>query len=925
MKNNIPELLAPAGSMESLKAGVNAGADAVYLSGRRFGARQFAQNFSVKEMEYALEYAHIRGVKVYVTVNTLIKESELPAVCENLYHLYSQGVDAVIVQDLGVARVARKLVPDLDLHCSTQMTINNLQGAMWAADNGFRRVILAREMSLKDIKEVAQKLSGRIELEIFGHGAICYSYSGQCLLSSFIGGRSGNRGMCAQPCRKQYQLIRTRADKYGKYQEGEEIPLKDHYLLSTRDLSIYPYLDQVAQAKVNSIKIEGRMKPPEYVANVVKVYRGALDSIAAGRWKPAEKEISKLKMCFNRGLTKGWVMDASGDSMMGRSNPGNRGLYLGKVIDFNKRSGETIIGLKSRVKPLKGDGLLFKQPRYQKVDKLWGTILESNPPVAGKDCLSLKLRKNVEKGSKVFLTRKKSLVDAAQDMVNNPQLPDRIPLDIEIHWNEEMNPVIRVVASPIGRKTVNINFKADFAMEKAIKRPLSTETIRKQLKKTGGTPFLVRSISLDYPGGLFTTLGNLNHLRRQILEKIQDKLLEVYRPSEEEVETVKTRLHQLNVSFNSSLKTYPGTRKSDAEKGKTDSNSDVKDSDTGGKNSGAGVNASPPNTTIPSLDLAVYVDDLLSVEAALESGCRRIYFQPQINTNCHREISGGLELGSAYFKLMDSSLKEAALRCLDYNSDLIWKLPDITSKRFLEGAVSILNQDTGKNISGVMVGSLGAFWALKDISSPPDCYGSRALNIWNHMAVSELIHEDGSSNCLTSITLSPELSQKELKQAVSRIRIEHPSIQVEFLVQGNLEALVSEDCLPCILPDKSMVEKFKGPSPNVFGIKDGKNRIFPLKIDEKCRTHIANSVELCLIDHFPALNRSGVNSLVIDARGKPVDYITLMISLYQEAVDLTRVNTPKLGARLNSLKKQAKKVSNGGITTGNFLQVRDED
>lgn len=924
MKNNIPELLAPAGSMESLKAGVNAGADAVYLSGRRFGARQFAQNFSVKEMEYALEYAHIRGVKVYVTVNTLIKESELPAVCENLYQLYSQGVDAVIVQDLGVARLARKLVPDLELHCSTQMTINNLQGAMWAADNGFKRVILAREMSLNDIKEAAQELSGRIELEIFGHGAICYSYSGQCLLSSFIGGRSGNRGMCAQPCRKQYHLIRTRADKYGKYQEGEEIPLKDHYLLSTRDLSIYPYLDQVARAKVNSIKIEGRMKPPEYVANVVKVYRGALDSIAAGRWKPDEKEISKLKMCFNRGLTNGWVMDASGDSMMGRSNPGNRGLYLGKVIDFNKRSGETIIGLKSRVKPLKGDGLLFKQSRYQKVDKLWGTILESNPPVAGNDKLSLKLRKNVEKGSKVFLTRRKSLVDAAQDMVNNPQLPDRIPLDIEIHWNEEMTPVIRVVASPIGRKTVNIDFKADFTMEKAIKRPLSTETIRKQLKKTGGTPFLVRSISLDYPGGLFTPLGNLNHLRRQILEKIQDKLLEMYRPSEEEVETVETRLHRLNVSFNSSLKTYPGTGGSDAEKGRTDSNSDDKDSDTGGNNSRVGVNSSQPGTTIPSLDLAVYVDDLLSVEAALQSGCRRIYFQPQINTNCAREISEGLEPGSAYFKLMDSSLKEAALRCQDYNSDLIWKLPDITSKRFLEGAVSILNQDTGKNISGVMVGSLGAFWALKDISSPPDCYGSRALNIWNHMAASELIREDGGSNCLTSITLSPELSQKELKQAVSRIRIEHPSIQVEFLVQGNLEALVSEDCLPCILPDKSMVEEFKGPSPNVFGIKDGKNRIFPLKIDEECRTHIANSVELCLIDHLPALNRSGVNSLVIDARGKPVDYITRMISLYQEAVDLTRANTPKLGARLNSLKKQAKKVSNGGITTGNFLQVRDE-
>jgi putative protease len=927
MKNNIPELLAPAGSMESLKASVNAGADAVYLSGRRFGARQFAQNFSVKEMEYALEYAHIRGAKVYVTVNTLIKESELPAVSENLYQLYSQGVDAVIVQDLGVARLARKLVPDLDLHCSTQMTINNLQGAIWAVDNGFKRVILAREMSLSDIKEAAQELSGRIELEIFGHGAICYSYSGQCLLSSFIGGRSGNRGMCAQPCRKQYQLIQTKTDKYGKYQEGEEIPLKDHYLLSTRDLSIYPYLDQVARAQVNSIKIEGRMKPPEYVANVVKVYRGALDSIAAGKWKPDEKEISKLKMCFNRGLTKGWVMDASGESMMGRSNPGNRGLYLGKVIDFNKRSGETIIGLKSRVKPIKGDGLLFKQSRYQKVDKLWGTILESNPPVAGKDRLSLKLRKKVENGSKVFLTRRKSLVDAAQDMVNDPQLPDRIPLDIEVHWDEEMVPVIRVVASPIGRKTVKIDFKADFAMEKAIKRPLSTETIGKQLKKTGGTPFLVKNLSLDYPGGLFTPLGNLNHLRRQILEKIQDKLLEMYRPSGEEVQSVETRLNQLNVSFNSSLKAYPGSGEFDEESGRTDSNSEGKDSNIRGNGSSVEGNGSQPGKTIPSLDLAVYVDDLLSVEAALQSGCRRIYFQPQINTNCARKISDGLiglEPGSDYFELMDSSLKEAALHCQEYDSALIWKLPDITSKRFLEGAISILNHDTGKNISGVMVGSLGAFWALKDISSPRDCYGSRALNIWNHMAALELIREDGGSNCLTSITLSPELSQKELKQVVSRIRIEHSSILVEFLVQGNLEALVSEDCLPCVLPDKSMVEKFRGSSQNVFGIKDGKNRIFPLKIDEECRTHIANSVELCLIDYLPALNRSGVNSLVIDARGKPVDYLTRMISLYQEAVDLTRANTSKLGARLNSLKNQAKKVSNGGITTGNFLQVRDE-
>lgn len=910
MKRNVPELLAPAGSMESLKAGVNAGADAVYLSGKRFSARQFAQNFSVKEMEYALEYAHIRGAKVYVTLNTLIKESELSSVCENLYQLYSQGVDAVIVQDLGVAQLARKIVPDLDLHCSTQMTINNLQGAMWAAENGFKRVILAREMSLNDIKEVAQELSGKIELEIFGHGAICYSYSGQCLLSSFIGGRSGNRGMCAQPCRKPYQLVQMVTDKYVKYQEGKEIPLKDHYLLSTRDLSIYPYLNQVAQAQIDSIKIEGRMKPPEYVATVVKIYRDALNSIATGRWKPNEKELSKLKMCFNRGLTKGWIMDATYESMMRRSNPGNQGLYLGKVTDFNRRNGETIIGLKNMIKPLKGDGLLFKQSKGQQGEKLWGTILESDPSVSGKDQVSLKLRKKVEKSSEVFLTRRKSLVDAAQEMVNNPQLPDKIPLDIDIYWPEDLIPVIQVTASPVGRKKIEMEFKADFTMEKAIKRPLSTETMEKQLKKTGGTPFSVRNISLDYPGDLFTPLSNLNHLRRQILEKVQDKLLEMYQPSEEELESARARLHHLQEALNNPVETYlePG------ESGKNKENY----SNSAGKDCSGnlieGTNTS--KSAAKSLDIAVYVDSLPLVEAALQSGCKRIYFQPQINTQCARKNSKGfgLEPDTDYFKLMDSSLKEAALLCQEYDSDLIWKLPDITTKRFLECAVSILKHDTEKNISGVMVGSLGAFWALNDITSPRECFGSPALNIWNHMAVAELIPEDDGSNCLTSITLSPELSQRELTQAVSRIQLEHPSLQLEFLVQGNLEAIVSEDCLLCILPDGEDVSR------NMFGLKDGKNRIFPLKLDEECRTHIKNSVELCLIDHLPILNNIGVNSLVIDARGKTVDYLTRMISLYQEAVNLTQTSNPKLKAQLNSLKKQVKKISNGGITTGNFLQ-----
>lgn len=917
----IPELLAPAGSVESLKAGVNAGADAVYLSGKRFGARQFARNFSQNEMEQAIEYAHLRGVKVYVTVNTLVKESELHLVSENLVQLYSLGVDAIIVQDLGVASLAKQLVPDLDLHCSTQMTIHNPQGVNWAVDNGFKRVVLAREMSLEDIEKTASQISKKIELEVFAHGAICYSYSGQCLLSSFIGGRSGNRGMCAQPCRKQYQLILSETDKYGKYKEREEIPLKDHYLLSTRDLSIYSHLDRVSKAPVDSIKIEGRMRPPEYVANVVKVYRDALDSIAKGRWKVQDMELSKLKMSFNRGLTKGWLMGASYQSMMGRNNPGNRGLYLGKVVSYNKTRDETSITIQTRVKLEKGDGILFKQPKNGKTsDNLWGTIIE-HPPDVKKDNLLLKLRKRVEIGSDVYITRRKSLVDAADEMVNNPQLPHIIPLDLQIDWNAEMVPLIRVNASPAWLGNVETTFEADFTMEKAIKRPLSPETIIKQLKKTGGTPFIIQNISLNYPGDLFTPIGNLNHLRRQILEKIKDKILDKYRPSSEEIETAINHLVELKKDL--TLKD-----------GSTAAESDLTQDDL------------TSITTSQPVRLAIYVDCIPSLEAALQAGCKRIYFQPKIDIKGNKKFQGPLHClkhspdYDTYFKMLNLSLMESTKLCKEYDADLIWKWPEITNKMFIDGATDLLSILTEKTISGVMVGGTGALWALKNISGSISLHGSGGLNIWNHRTVDELCSKDELPQTkdelskdkpseykpgLKSITLSPEISQKELRTVVSHIKDNNTDIQLEFLVQGNLEALVSEDCIIWGFKDKDVIKNFKNSPYHFLGIKDLKNRIFPVEIDAECRTHISNSVELCLIDHIHHLSEMGFDNLVIDSRNNPADYAHTMVSLYQKALDLTTKHDPKLKTKLKSLKKQVKKISNGGITTGNFLRGVHDD
>lgn len=920
---HIPELLAPAGSIESLKAGVNAGADAVYISGKRFGARQFARNFSLDEMEQAIEYAHLRGVKVYVTVNTLVKESELPLVASNLLELHSLGADAVIVQDLGVARLARKLVPDLDLHCSTQMTIHNPQGVNWAAENGFKRVVLAREMSLEDIEKTARQLPHNIELEVFAHGAICYSYSGQCLLSSFIGGRSGNRGMCAQPCRKQYQLIVGETDKYGKFREGREIPLKDHYLLSTRDLAIYSHLDRISKAPVDSIKIEGRMRPPEYVANVVKVYREALDSISQDQWKVQEEETSKLKLSFNRGLTRGWLMGASYQSMMGRSNPGNRGLYLGKVIDYDKNNARTIVKIKSRVKPEKGDGILFKPPKNEgKTDNLWGTILEHSPEFK-KDYLFLKLRKRVEIGSNIYITRRKSLIDWVNNLVSNPQLPHHISLDLQIDWNQEMVPIINVTASPIGQDTnVKIEFKADFAMEKAIKRPLSKETIIKQLKKTGGTPFIIRNISLNYPGDLFTPIGNLNHLRREILQKIQDKILETKRPSAKDIELARTHRSQLQNEFNLKESTLAESSP-DKFLLKKESNVTLKEDPIISQVDSSGIKTSPP------INLAVYVDGISSVEAALKAGCRRIYFQPKIKANSEgksQDFVPCLKQGhdyNAYFKKISLLLMDATHLCQDYGSDLVWKWPDITSSRFINGATKLLNNLPQKSIPGVMFGGIGALWALKNVSPAINLHGSGSLNIWNHMAADELLSSDESF--LKSITLSPELSREELKKVILKIQKSAPHCQLEFLVQGNLEALVSEDCLLQVMKDKMIFQKFNNLY-HFLGIKDFKNRIFPVEIDAEGRTHVSNSVELCLLDHIPDLHDMGFSHLVIDSRNKPVDYTFRMLSNYQKALELTSNQDPHLGKKLNSLKKKVKKISNGGITTGNFLRgVYDDD
>ena len=868
----IPELLAPAGSMDALKAGVNAGADAMYLSGKRFGARQYAANFNQREMSEAIAYAHLRGVKVFVTVNTLIKNKELLQVAKYLTKLYEIGVDALIIQDVGLAKIAQDLIPDLPLHSSTQMTIYNQEGIEWAAEHGFRRVVLAREMKLADIKKLNRKLKKRIELEIFVHGALCYSYSGQCLLSSFIGGRSGNRGMCAQPCRKIYHLIQGKTDPYGKPIEITELTLKDHYLLSTKDLSLNMRLNRICKDSIDSIKIEGRMKSPEYVATVVSVYRRTLDAISSGKWKKREYELSKLKLAFNRGFTEGYILGASHLALMGRDSPSNRGLYLGEVIDYNQDSGETIIHWESSLKPEKGDGILFKSI---KMENLWGEVLGYSPK-AKNHRIFLKLKKKIKKGTKVFITRKKSLINEAKEIINNPQLPYQLPLDISISWNHEHTPIVKAFFKHPNGKDVGIEFKADFSMEKANKHPLSENIIIKQLKKTGGTPFIIRKVKMEYPGDLFSSLSNLNYLRREIIERVQNQILKFYLPPLEEIKASESKINNLSRILTS-----------DAEHHSKEIHVPI---------------------------LTTYVDSRSSLEASLKAGCQRIYFQPDYKKNKYSCLKHKKDYQN-YFKEISKLLKDALILCNDFNSDLVWKWPEITSRSYLKCVKTYLKPLLETSISGVMVNDLGAAQAVNVNEKKIDLYGSAGLNIWNHMTVQEL------SSIFKSYTLSPELSKDEIKTVVQNSNIQTKGKIFELMVQGNQVTLISEDCLPYIIKNK-LVEQSKN---EFLGILDSTNRIFPIRRDFECRTHIFNSVELCLLDHLPSILNIGLDSLVIDTRGKPAKYAKEMVSFYQAGIKKTIKKSPKLKNELLNLKKKAGKISNGGITTGNFLRGVEED
>ena len=499
------ELLAPAGNMDSLKAAVMAGCDAVYLGGVLFGARAFAGNFTNEEIVDAINYAHLYGVKVYVTINTIIYDSEVERFLDYVRFLHKNNVDAVIIQDIGMFDLLRKKFPNLELHASTQMNIHNYDGALLAKKLGFKRVVMARETPIDVIKKIKEEID--IEIEVFIHGALCVSYSGECLLSALVGKRSGNRGTCAQICRKKYDF----------YDDDKNKLNTNNYLLSTKDLCTLKYIDKLIEIGVDSLKIEGRMKRSPYVYLVTKTYRKVIDNYYnTGKLKIDENDIIELKKMFNRNFTKGFMLNEDNNNFTYDKRPNNIGIEVGQVISKVKND----LKIKLTYDVSVHDGLRILDDKEDKglvINKMFinnKSVLEAKKG----DVITLKYDKYVEKNSKVLLTSSKKQLESIFEAIKNQERFIYIDLNFTAKENENLKLTITD-----GLNTVTEVL--DKTPMRAINKETSFDVIKKQLSKLGNTVYKARSITLNLDDNLFINIKDINEIRRRAISKLNEKRL----------------------------------------------------------------------------------------------------------------------------------------------------------------------------------------------------------------------------------------------------------------------------------------------------------------------------------------------------------------------------------------------------------------
>ena len=828
-----PELLAPAGGKDALVAAVQNGADAVYLGGRQFNARRGAENFDSRELAEAIEYAHLRGVNVYVTVNILLADAELREAVRFLQAIYNAGADAAIVQDWGLIRLARLVTPELALHASTQMTAHNLPGVIFLRDAGIKRVVLARETDLQAVRYIREQAG--IQVETFVHGALCVCYSGQCLMSSMIGGRSGNRGRCAQPCRLEYRL----AD-----QKGQPVAAAGQwgdYLLSPKDLNLSARIGSLLAAGIDAFKIEGRMRRPEYVATVVGIYRQLIDRAMAGEdggensggegsveggsvedssvedSSVTEAESVDLAQIFNRGFSTGYFFGRPGRDLMSYQRPNNRGVPLGRVRSYNRQSGRAAIELGA---PLAiGDGIevwVTKGGRVGlEVHNLWVQGLPVTAAAAGA-AAEIAIQGQLRPGDRIFKTHDAGLINRALQTYASSREKLCLPLDMRVRAR---------VGEPLvleadDRAGVKVTVRTAGMCLEAQKHPLTDEFLAGQLSRLGNTPFVLGELVCDLGDRVMLPVSEINDARRRMVELMAGERVKKRLPEPLDAATMEKRF---------ALALAQGDAASSVRRPK----------------------------------LAVSVSDPPSIRAAVTNGAEIVYYNGE--SFARRAKPARAELAAAR-----QLCRRAGVAFMPMTPRI---LHDTEFQQYEDELAALLALEP----DGIMVSGYGLLPLVRAGAALP-LAADFPFNVFNRQAAL-FLQEQG----LFRVTVSPELNGEQVRELAAGAAPE-----TELIVHGYLPLMVSRYCAPGSLLGGRSEENQVCTAPcrkGSYALLDRKGVLFPLETDSRCLMHLFNSRELCLLDTLPYLSEAGLASLRIEARRNDAGYVAKTVRAYRLVLD----------------------------------------
>jgi putative protease len=829
-----PELLAPAGNWDCAKAAVENGADAIYFGLDRFNARMRAQNFTEADLPSLMAFLHRRGVKGYVTVNTLIFPQELREAQQYLRTIIAAGVDAVIVQDVGICRLIRHLSPDFPIHASTQMTITSAAGVEFAKSLGCQLVVLARECSLKEINKIQQQIAQQntsLPLEVFVHGALCVAYSGQCLTSEALGGRSANRGECAQACRMPYDLIA----------DGEVVNLGERkYLLSPQDLAGLEVLPDLVKSGVTSLKIEGRLKAPEYVANVTRVYREALDRVMVELEKPnplapfpgreggkkvpllpSEKERGRgrtdperynLEMAFSRGLYTGWFSGINNQELVHARFGKKRGVYLGEVTRI--RNEQVTLKLEAPVKP--GDGIVFDcghPEAKEEGGRVYAVVQKGKEAILTFGQRDLNLHR-VHLGDKVWKTSDPELDKQLRQSFagENPQFQRPIYLEV---YGEVTQPLIAIARDQLGNI---VQVESEILLVEAHTKPLTTERLQEQLGRLGNTPFSLGTLTNYLNGAVMLPVSELNRMRREIVVQLEELRSQ---PKRWELRS--------DVSFQDLLPL-----------------------------------SSSPSSSSPSL--IVLVRTLKQLKAALKTGIQTLYCEFE-DPRAYREA---VQLVREVGQTNNSSILSSPTLPLSLSpTPEIWVTPPRITK---PGENWILQQVRASEADGYLIRNYDQL----QFFAADRCIGDFSLNVTNPLTADYFQNRFGLERLTASYDLnitqlqdlltnySPQLFEVTIHQHMPMFHMEH-CVFCAFLSTGT-------DYTNCGRPCEKQEVK----------LRDRVGSEHVLRADAGCRNTVFNGTAQTGAEYVQRLIEIGLRHFRIEFVNETPEQVTKTIHCYQQ-------------------------------------------